>query len=49
MCGTLPHANQHKQDMSLPTNNRRQRQTEHRTHAEIVTDITTRNSQRQDT
>jgi len=35
--------------MSPPTNNRRQRRTEDRFYAEIVTDITTRNSERKDT
>jgi hypothetical protein len=35
--------------MSPPTNNWRLRRTEHRYYAEIVADITTRNSERKDT
>ena len=35
--------------MSPPKNNWGQRRTEHRFSAEIVTDITTRNSERKDT
>jgi len=35
--------------MSPPTNNWRQRRTEHRCYAEIVTDMTTRNSERTNT
>jgi len=35
--------------MNPPTNNWRLRRTEHRLYAEIVTDITTRNSERKDT
>jgi hypothetical protein len=34
--------------MRPPTNNWRQRRTEHRFYVEIVTDITTRNSERKD-
>jgi len=35
--------------MSPPTNSWRKRRTEHRLYAEIVTDITTRNIERNDT
>ena len=35
--------------MNPPTNNWKQTGTEHRFYAEIVTDITTRNSERKDT
>jgi hypothetical protein len=38
-----------KQDMSPPTNNWRERRTEHSFYAEIVTDSTTRNPERKDT
>ena len=37
------------QGMNRPINNWRQRRTEHRVYAEIITDITTRNWERKDT
>ena len=52
MCWIPLCSNKHKQrrqDMIPPTNNRRYRRTQHHGHAEIVTDITTRNSERTDT
>ena len=47
MCWTPLYVNKHKQrkqDITPPTNNWRYRRTKHRFYAEIVTDITTRNS-----
>jgi len=35
--------------MNLPTNSWRERRTEHRFYTEIVTDITSRNSERKET
>jgi hypothetical protein len=35
--------------MSPPTNNKRQRRTEHHVYVDIVPDIATRNSERKDT
>ena len=37
------------QGMNRPIKNWRQRRTEHRAYEEIITDITTRNSERKDT
>jgi hypothetical protein len=49
---TILYANKHKkriQGIRLPTNNWRQRKTEHRRYTESATDITTQNSERKDT
>ena len=52
MCCTPLYAYKHKQrerDTSPPISNGRQKRTEHRSLAEIATDITTRNLERRDT
>jgi len=52
MCRTPLQTNKHNQRkkcMHPPTNNWRQRRPEYRFYAEIVTDVSTRNSERKDT